>query len=89
MRRESRKEARRVVNDFRESGMDITLEETPDTVTVVLKTKEGTERRRGFMRIGGLGEEIRKWVENPVDPEIEEALRKIAEAEKNKPKEEE
>ncbi|MDI6821074.1 MAG: hypothetical protein QMD65_02750 [Patescibacteria group bacterium] len=86
MREEAGKSAYKTVDALsQELGIEILMEETPDTVTVVFKGSEGNDRRMGFMKIKGLDKMIEARVRFPEDdPAI--ALQKLEDLKKEKNK---
>jgi hypothetical protein len=66
-RKEAAEKAREVINQLKTEGLDISLEEEIDTMTITLKTADGGMRKIGLMKVldfpsGKLEEIIEEWV---------------------------
>jgi hypothetical protein len=66
IRKEAGEKAREIISKLKTEGLDISLEEEVDTMTVTLKTAEGGMRKIGLMKVlefpnGELEEIIKEW----------------------------
>ena len=69
-RRKIRKEIDKVLDELRlEYDISVSKEtpETPETITLVVRGKDGKERTMGFMKMSGIEKIIKERIENPED----------------------